>query len=175
MTRILIVFTSRHGHTATIARRLAATLRAAGAEVVLAAPEDAHDLHAFDAVIAGGAIHMERHDDALVAWAREHALTLNGMPSGFFSVSLTVLDDPGAARGYVERFEEDTGWTPRRKVCLAGALQYRAYSFFTRQMIRQIAAAKRLSTDTSRDHEYTDWGQVEAFGLAFAEVPAAVR
>jgi menaquinone-dependent protoporphyrinogen oxidase len=178
MNRILIVYTSRHGHTGEIARRLADTLRARGTDVLVCAPEEAATLalHEFDAVIAGGSIHMERHDDALAAWAERHAATLNRMRSGFFSVSLTVIGDPPAARDYVERFEEDTGWLPTRTVCLAGALQYREYSFFTRQLLRQIAHAKGLPTDISRDHEFTDWNELERFAATFAAPRlAAVR
>ena len=170
MNRILIVYASRHGHTGRIARRLADTLRGLGGEVLLRDVERARalDLHDFDVVIAGGSVHMERHDDALVAWAERHATTLNRMRTGFFSVSLSAVGDPAAARAYVDRFEEDTGWLPTRSVCLAGALQYREYSFLTRQMVRQIAHAKDLPTDTSRDHEFTDWAQVERFASAVA-------
>jgi menaquinone-dependent protoporphyrinogen oxidase len=135
MTRILIVYTSRHGHTARIARRVADTLRAHDRDVLLRDIERTADLdlHDFDVVIAGDSIHMERHDDTLVAWAERHATTLNRMRTGFFSVSLTAVGDPEGARGYADRFEEDTGWLPTRRICVAGALQYREYSFFTRQ------------------------------------------
>jgi menaquinone-dependent protoporphyrinogen oxidase len=165
MTRILIVYTSRHGHTAVIARRMAEVARSTGAEVVMRDADRAGevDLHDFDVVIAGGSVHMERHDDALATWAEHHATTLNRMRTGFFSVSLTAAGDPQAARAYADRFEEDTGWIPTRVVSLAGALQYREYSLLTRQMLRQIARAKGLPTDTSRDHEFTDWAAVERF------------
>jgi menaquinone-dependent protoporphyrinogen oxidase len=170
MSRILIVYSSRHGHTAEIAGRIAECLRTPGTEVVVHEIADAADVdvHDFDAVIAGGSVHMERHDERLTAWARRHATSLNRMPSGFFSVSLTAVGDPGGARAYADSFAEDTGWFPMRTVCLAGALQYREYSFLTRQMVRQIAAAKGLPTDTTRDHAFTDWAVVERFADAVA-------
>jgi menaquinone-dependent protoporphyrinogen oxidase len=170
MSRILIVYCSRHGHTALIARRLAECVQGSATEVVVREVADAGglDVHDFDAVIAGGSVHMERHDERLVEWARRHATSLNRMPSGFFSVSLTAVGDAGAARAYADRFEEDTGWFPARTVCLAGALQYREYSLLTRQMVRQIASAKGLPTDTSRDHAFTDWADVERFADAVA-------
>jgi menaquinone-dependent protoporphyrinogen oxidase len=170
MSRILIDYSSHHCHTAEIAPRIAECLRTPATEVVVREVSAAGELevHDFEAVIAGGSVHMERHDERLVEWARRHATSLNRMPSGFFSVSLAAAGDPGAARAYADRFEEDTGWFPARTVCLAGALQYREYSFLTRQMVRRIAAAKDLPTDTSCDHVFTDWAAVERFADAVA-------
>jgi menaquinone-dependent protoporphyrinogen oxidase len=173
MTSILLAYSSTHGHTATIASRMAGDLRAAGADVTLAEIGDAArlDLADYDVVIAGGSVHMERHDDRLVAWAERHAATLNRMRTGFFSVSLTATGDPESARAYIDRYEEDTGWMPTRTVALAGALEYREYSFLVRQMIRQIARRKGLPTDTSRDHEFTDWDAVAGFAAAMVPEP----
>jgi menaquinone-dependent protoporphyrinogen oxidase len=176
MQSILVVSTSRHGHTAQIVQRIARALERAGARprVIDIDAAATVDLHEFDAVIAGGSVHMERHDDRLVQWVEQHATTLNGMRTGFFSVSLTAAVDPDAARGYADRLEEDTGWIPTRRVCLAGALQYREYGRLTRLMVRQIAHAKGLSTDTSRDHVYTNWDAADAFANAVAGQLAAV-
>jgi menaquinone-dependent protoporphyrinogen oxidase len=50
-----------------------------------------------------------------------------------------------------------------------GALVYRQYGFFKRLMMKKIVSDKPggLSTDTSRDHEYTDWDQVARFAEDF--------
>src|SRR5690606_41877313 len=80
-----------------------------------------------------------------------------------------------------------TGWQPAEAVAFAGALRYSAYNLLLRWVMRRIArkAAAHLpgATDTSRDHEYTDWAAVDAFADAFAhrlvaaeaQEPAAVR
>jgi menaquinone-dependent protoporphyrinogen oxidase len=175
MSQILIVFSSRHGHTRKIAERIAAAVRSTGTGTVVTDVEHAgrHDLHDYDAVIAGGSVHMERHDAHLVDWVARHATTLKGMPSGFFSVSLTATADRDKAAEFADRFEEETGWTAGRRTILAGALQYREYSFFTRQMVRQIAHAKGLPTDTSHDHEFTERDAVDVFAAAVARDAAA--
>ena len=41
---------------------------------------------------------------------------------------------------------------------------------FTRTLIRLMMRRARHTTDTSQDHEYTDWGAVERFGREFAEL-----
>ena len=166
---ILIVCASRHGHTRKIAQHVADVLEAQCLvhRIVDAEAAAGIDVRAFDGVIVGGSIHMERHDGRLVEWARQHRALLSLRPTGFFSVSMTsatVSEEARAtARGYIDRFVEDTDWTPTRCLAVAGALQYREYSFLTRQMVRQIARQKGLSTDTSRDTEYTDWRELDEF------------
>jgi len=40
---------------------------------------------------------------------------------------------------------------------VAGALSYTKYNFLVRFVMKRIAKAQGASTDTSRDHELTDW------------------
>lgn len=176
--RVLIVCASRHGHTRKVAQHVANILAAQGLEprrvaVDAAAGVDARD---FDAVVVCGSIHMGRYDDRLVAWTHRHHTLLGQGPSALLSVSMaSATDTPEAratAREYIDRFVEDTEWTPARCLAVAGALQYRKYGFLTRQMVRQIARQKGLSVDTGRDVEYTDWGELEEFARGIA---AAVR
>ncbi len=46
---------------------------------------------------------------------------------------------------------------------IAGALKYTQYNWFIRWVMKGIARKEGGSTDTSRDHEYTDWRQVAAY------------
>jgi menaquinone-dependent protoporphyrinogen oxidase len=53
-------------------------------------------------------------------------------------------------------------------------MAYTKYSPFLRWMMRRIAAGQGGPTDTTRDHEMTDWAQVRRFAEAFAAaVPRA--
>src|SRR5829696_8321467 len=98
------------------------------------------------------------------------------MPSAFFSVCLTAVDDTDEAhattRDYLDDFEERTGWTPRRRTTFAGALQYREYGFLTRLVMRVLMKRGDHPTDTRRDYDYTDWEAVEAFARDCAALPA---
>ena len=178
MPRILIVYASTHGHTGRIAARIAAVLEAAGADADLRAVADAGDCdpRAYDAVIAGGSIHLGSHQDELVAWARGNARLLNGRPSAFFSVCLAVADDSDEAREqartWIDDFADDTGWTPRVTASFAGALQYCEYDPFTRLLMRLLMARGDHPTDIRQDVDYTDWAAVEAFARTVADLAA---
>lgn len=183
MNRILLIYASEHGQTARIADRMARAARDAGAEVTVVEVGDAAGLRLgdHDVVVGGASVHAGHHQRSLTAWARRHAAGLAGMPSAFFSVSLTAAEqtaESGATtRGYLDQFLEETGWTPDLTVCFAGALQYREYDFMTRLLMRLMMRHGGHPTDTSRDYDYTDWEAVEKFGrrcAALAErVPAA--
>src|SRR6476620_11860604 len=118
MPRILIVFASTHGHTGRIAARLGDGLRAAGMDPDVRAVADAGDCDPrdYDAVVAGGSVHLGRHQDGLVRWARSRARALDTRPSAFFSVCLAVADGTHEGRGHaqdwIDDFADDTGWTP---------------------------------------------------------------
>jgi menaquinone-dependent protoporphyrinogen oxidase len=177
MAHILILYSSFDGQTLRIAERISATLAKAGHTLKLrdaAAPEAAEDILAADAVIVGGAIRYGRFDAALVQLVSENAPVLDRRPNAFFSVSLSAVHDANAAKGCMAEFVKRTQWRPERQAVFAGALRYRQYTPFVRFLMRLIAYANDEATDTSRDHEYTDWPAVERFAEAFAvRLPAS--
>jgi menaquinone-dependent protoporphyrinogen oxidase len=174
MPDVLVLYASKHGHTAKIAHRIAESLRDDGVTV------DVKDSHLtaglspseYDGVIVGASIHAGHHQREIVDWAKEHAVALSGKPSAFFSVCLAVADDTdearAAARKYIDDFEDETGWSPDTRTTFAGALQYLEYDFMTRLLIKLMMRHQGHPTDTSRDFDYTDWDAVERFGHEFA-------
>jgi hypothetical protein len=62
-----------------------------------------------------------------------------------------------------ERFFAKTRWRPTETKVVAGALMYSRYWWWTRRIMRDIAAKAHGDTDTSRDFEYTDWADLAAF------------
>jgi menaquinone-dependent protoporphyrinogen oxidase len=123
-------------------------------------------------VIVGASIHAGHHQREVIEWAGRHRTSLGMRPSAFFSVCLTAADDTEesrvATRGYLDSVVEATGWTPDRMVTFAGALQYLEYDFATRLVIRLMMRKGGHPTDTSRDHDFTDWDAVEGFAREFA-------
>jgi menaquinone-dependent protoporphyrinogen oxidase len=167
--KTVVLYASTHGQTEKIASRVAGVMREQGAEAV-ATKADGHvgvDPSDFDAVVVGASIHAGHHQRDVLDWTKAHAPTLNGMPSAFFSVSLSAAEDSKesreANRKYVDDFCDETGWTPTETASFAGALQYLEYDFMTKLLMRLIAKHQHQSTDTSHDSEYTDWEQVETF------------
>ena len=53
---------------------------------------------------------------------------------------------------------------------LAGRLAYSQYGWLTRRIMRRISRREGRDTDTSHDHEYTNWEAVEQFADEFARV-----
>ena len=131
MPSVLLLHASTHGHTATIAGRIATTLEAEGVDVDLRRTPLGGDEPApreYDAVIVGASIHAGHHQGEIVDWPRCHRAELGMRPSAFFSPCLTAADDTDearvATRRYLDEFVEATGWTPGRATTFAGALQY---------------------------------------------------
>jgi menaquinone-dependent protoporphyrinogen oxidase len=172
----LVVYASTHGHTAKIAARLAEAMRAEGLAVALCDVAQAADAAPgrYDLVVVGGSLHKEHHQKHLVDWVVEHRDALDGVPSTFFSVSLSAADDGDDARAATQRCIDDfctqTGWTPARTERIAGALQYREYDPFTRQLMRLLMKRMGRPTDASHDYDYTDWEAVDRLGRELAQL-----
>lgn len=73
------------------------------------------------------------------------------------------------AEDYVTDFLDQTRWSPDRYELVAGAMQFTKYNWFIRFVVKRIAKAKGLSTDTTRDHDYTDWNALDRFARTFVK------
>lgn len=175
MARVLVLYGSSEGQTATIAERIGDVLDAAGHETTLLhanhlPPEFA--LANYDAVVVGASIHVGRHQSYVTEFVRANADELNELPSAFFSVSLTAAEGTEESEATVatliEEFLAATEWEPELSLAVAGALTYSKYGFLKRLVMKRIARKSGGETDTSRDYEYTDWDEVEAFAAEFA-------
>jgi menaquinone-dependent protoporphyrinogen oxidase len=168
MRRVLVLFASHHGQTHTIAVRVAELLRARGQHVHLRDIADEQpDPGHFDAVVVGAPVQLSKHDPRIGAWLARHARTLAQRPGAFFSVSMSAASTRpeilAKLDGIVTTFLAEARWRPSHVVKLAGALHYTRYGWFLRQMMRLISGSQGRPTDTSRDHEFTDWAQVDRF------------
>lgn len=168
---VLIVYESGHGHTAKIAERIADAVDARGVNAVVMNVErvpEALDPAGFDAVVVGGSVHFGRHGRGVRAFVREWREALGRVPSAFFSVSGHAIDGTPEgerqSREYVDTFLASTNWKPDHVERFRGAVRYTRYNPLLRWVMKRIQKKAGRSTDTSRDHEYTDWGAVEDFG-----------
>ena len=92
-----------------------------------------------------------------------------------------ILDGRAKARQFADQLLDMTGWHPALTETIGGAMAYTKYNPFLRWVVKRASKAAGGPTDTSRDHEMTDWSQVERFVQAFvqtvpvpAEAPALV-
>jgi menaquinone-dependent protoporphyrinogen oxidase len=173
VSRVLIPYGTTEGQTAKIAEVIADVLREKGHE---ADPLDIKSLSdtvpdGYDASIVGASIHMGKHDKHVVEFVQKNLDTLARRPSAFFSVSLAAYGDTQEAEGYVDQFEQETGWRPDKVALFGGALLYTQYGFIKRHMMKKIAHDKpgHLGQDLSRDYVYTEWDAAKRFAEHFAD------
>jgi menaquinone-dependent protoporphyrinogen oxidase len=127
----------------------------------------------FDAVILGGSIHMGNYPRYLKNFVIAYKDWLNQVPSAFFTVCMAIHSkneaEQNAARTFGSKFSNATNWQPNLMETFAGAIKYTQYGFITRKIMQYIAKKEGGSTDTSNDHEYTDWDAVRRFTEKFID------
>jgi menaquinone-dependent protoporphyrinogen oxidase len=173
--KVLAVFGSSHGQAESVLRRVAATLEQHGHDLELRDGERLPrklEVSEFDAVVVAASIILGRHQSAIREFVQRHKAELAARPAAFISINGAAPEsDPKwqeAARGYLEGFLRQTGWTPRWTATFAGALRYRSYGLVTRRLIKLISWQAGGPTDTSRDYEFTDWEAVDRFASTLA-------
>lgn len=178
-----ILFATREGQTRRIAERIAADMRTAGAavDVIDLKATRQIDLSTYDSVCVASSVHLGKHERAAVQFATKRRRELERLSASLVSVSLSEagvedLKRPDDARAQsaadVQRviagFVNETGWHPMRVFPVAGALVYTRYNWLLRWVMKQIARKAGGPTDTSRDHELTDWAAVDRFAVTLA-------
>jgi menaquinone-dependent protoporphyrinogen oxidase len=168
--KMLLIYGTTEGQTQKIARFVADHLAQRGhrAQIVNAIEATpAADPREFDAVIVAASLHAGRYQAAIIHFVSEYLAAINARPNAFLSVSLAAASDDADDIHGLERclgdFIHQTGWTPRRIHHVAGAFRYSSYDFLKRWAMKYIAYRKGGPTDTSQDHELTDWADLARF------------
>jgi menaquinone-dependent protoporphyrinogen oxidase len=183
-----VLYASREGHTQRIAEHVAADLRMRGLHPEVENVRDrsgAVNLRNYSGVILAASVHAGSHESEMVKFVKAHRRELEDLPTAFLSISLS---EAGAERSdatpadhaqfvadveqMINKFFMDTGWHTERVKPVAGALLYTRYNVLLRFVMKRIARKSGGSTDTSRDHIYTDWQALDQFVDEFArEIP----
>ena len=180
--KTLIVYGSTDGQTEKIAGYIGERLRSRQQKVEIV--DAAHlppgfSLDGVDAVIVGAPVRMMKYPRAVIDFTRAHCSRLEQIPSAFFSVCMAAASTIDAKRRqaerWPERFFQSTGWRPPLVSTFAGALRYRRYNWLVRWMMQRIAKSEGANTDTTRDHEYTDWEAVTRFADAVGKAATNKR
>jgi menaquinone-dependent protoporphyrinogen oxidase len=185
MKPICILYATREGQTQRIAEHVAAELRVRGFTVAVTNVRDHAARSSLDTsavAILAASVHAGRHEPEMLQFVKEHRDKLECLPTAFLSVTLS---EAGAERSdatpeehaqfvadahqVLDRFFAETGWHPAHVKPVAGALLYTHYNCLIRFVMKRIAKHAGGSTDTSRDHAYTDWVALDRFVAALAE------
>lgn len=170
MSRFRIVFDSKRGQTRKIANRLARDIQDLGYETAvhcLRQPLDSLPPRSGEVYILGTPVYRNAHSNLVEEFIHTHRDHLTNKPSFFFSVSLSAAGDSEerhqSARNCVRDFLSRTDWSPTHFTTFAGSLKYQRYGWAFRWLMSRVVAKVGGDTDTSHDHEYTDWDDVSAF------------
>ena len=175
MSKVVIIYGSAEGQTARIADHIASRLRERAHTVEVHAARGlppGFTLEAFDGVIVGASVHYGRHQPYVREWVTKARDTLQNRHSAFYSVSLVACDpspeSQAQAKGLIDRFVAQTGWTPHQSASFAGAVMFSRYGFVRRLIMKMVMRRSGMKVDAAHDHEYTNWEAVDRFAAAFA-------
>lgn len=125
MKKILIIFSSVHGHTRKITNQLAQQLKELGNSVVIADIKAVPAMESFDKIIIGASIRHGKHNPALYEFIQKHQQILTQKVSGFFSVSLVARKpekNTPETNPYMQAFLSKTTWRPKLLQVFGGNL-----------------------------------------------------
>jgi menaquinone-dependent protoporphyrinogen oxidase len=168
-----IVFSSKYGQTAKVAgylRHKLLDLKIESELFNLGTEKGRHDpvrLEHFDLVVIGSPVYTGKLAKPVLAWAAANLDMLLNLPTALFTVGLRAADRRPegriAEREALNSFVASTRLAPRITTSFSGAVKYRRYGWLKRALMKSICKDAGLPTDTSRDHELTDWARVDEF------------
>ena len=172
---ILILYSTTDGHTRRICERLQRVIEVQGHQVTLVDVEAGPDidLEPYDKFVIGARIRHGRHSPRVAEFVNRYRKILADRPSAFFSVNI-VARKPRRNRPetnpYVRKFLSQVSWHPTQAAVFAGKLDYPKYGFWDRTIIRFIMWITRGPTDPTTVVDFTDWRQVDEFGLVISRM-----
>ncbi|MBR2960561.1 MAG: menaquinone-dependent protoporphyrinogen IX dehydrogenase [Burkholderiaceae bacterium] len=170
MKSVLVVYFSRSGHTARIARRIGETIVAEGNQAdvmdVIEADREGVDWEKYDLVIVGAPVLYGTYTKAFMHFVTKYKAQLDAKPHSFFNVSVvarTPFKATPEGNRYMQKFLQKSPWTPRDVKCIAGKVDYPNWSWLDTKMIQMIMKMTKGPTDPSSVIDYTDWEDVKSY------------
>lgn len=171
MKKILIAYHTCEGQSKHVAVRMADTLRKLGMAVdCIPVLEDPSPI-GYSGVIAGDAIHWQKHSKELIQWLVAHHTDLKKVTGGLFQLSLytAVPKYTDGADQQVKELSKKTGYEPTTVGKFGGRLAYPLYPLWKKILLILPAMGMGLSTDITKISDYTDWNAVDQFARDFFE------
>jgi menaquinone-dependent protoporphyrinogen oxidase len=165
--RALVTVASKHGSTRELGLAIASGLRARGFEVDVTAPDDVHDVAAYDVVVIGSAVYAGRWMRAAKDLVQRHSATLRWRDVWLFS-SGPLGNPPVPAEEPADVVAVLSASGARGHVLLAGALDPDGLRLAERLVVRAVKAPYG---------DYRDWTAVDSWVehiAGTAGVPAAL-
>jgi len=171
MTSVLVLYRSRSGHTARIARHLCNAIGEAGGKAemmdVVEAIHEGVDLEEPDVLALGAPVYYGTYDEEVFRFIDRHRDRLDAKPHSFFNVSVTARSPEKATvegNRYMQKFLERSPWQPKDLKVLAGKVDYPSWGPLDTIAIQMIMKFTGGPTDRTAVIDYTDWDDVAAYG-----------
>ena len=181
MTSVLVLYMSRGGHTARIARRICEGIDAAGGRATMMdlteADKEGVDWSRHDVVALGSPVYYGTYDKSVFGFIGRHRAELEARPNSFFNVSVVARTPEKATvegNRYMQKFLELSPWKPGDLKVIAGKVDYPSWGWLDTLMIQMIMKFTHGPTDRTAVIDYTDWDDVAAYGrhlLGLAPAP----
>ena len=181
MTRVLVVYGSRHGGTQGIAERIGEVLRSEGLDAVVSAADQVEDAHA-DAYVIGSGVYMGKWLKEPIEFIERNTQVISGRPAWLFSSGPL----PGSSRdqGTTDPIEnalgpaDGPGSGGRKKIEeVSAAIQPRGHAVFqgafdpadppsgmAERFVRMMPAARKILPPG----DYREWDKIEAWAREIA-------
>jgi menaquinone-dependent protoporphyrinogen oxidase len=129
------------------------------------------ELQSYDGVIVGAPIHYGNYPQDILDWTWDHFTELTRVRTGLFTLSLSAADRRKKAREaddhMIRKFIQLADFHPHFVASFGDNLPYTQHGFVKRSLLKAFAIRGGCPTDTSRDHDLTDWEAVRQFVSAF--------
>lgn len=170
MSEILIIYSTTDGHTLEICERLKQVIEQQHHRVRLISIDDEKnvDLKLYDKIIIGASIRYGKHNRSVYDFIKRNEQILGSKPNAFFSVNLVARKPEKSqpeTNPYLKTFLKQISWQPKKLAVFAGKIDYPRYRFRDRLMIQLIMWMTKGPTDPETVIDFTDWKQVDEFGL----------
>jgi len=168
---VLVLYMSRGGHTARIARRTCDSIAAAGGRgemmSLLEADKEGVEWARYDVLAVGAPVLYGTYDKSVFEFIGRYRTQLDACPNAFFNVSVVARTPEKATidgNRYMQKFLELSPWKPRDLKVIAGKVDYPSWRWHEQLMIQMIMKFTHGPTDRTTVIDYTDWDDVAAYG-----------
>ena len=171
MTSVVVLYMSKGGHTARIARKICESIETTGGKAdMMELKEAVHeglDWDAYDVVALGAPVFYGTYDKSVFAFIEQNRSRLESKPSSFFNVSVVArTPEKSTVEGnrYMQKFLELSPWKPKDLKVIAGKVDYPSWGWLDTIMIQMIMKFTHGPTDSTAVIDYTDWDDVAGYG-----------
>ena len=177
MSKALILYFSRGGHTAQISKVIKEELEQnkhtcdvfnINSDLIHQIKWDTYDVVAFGSCVLYGSYHK-----SVFQFLNEHHDKLAKIPNSFFCVNVVARNPEKRIpenNKYLQKFIKLSPWQPKDLKIIAGKVDYPSWPWYDSLMIRLIMKMTNGPTDPKAVIDFTDWDDVKAYARHLANL-----